>query len=196
MGSLVRVPECSITLLPHGVLSFLPGLLERKQAASPSPTLSASYHWPEISYWGTCIQLYKPTTSVWQLTAHHGLLRYHPSSCSFCFVCICGLIKVALPFPMNSFSCLYPLRSSGSGQPVSFSSTHWCLGVEEVSCCSDEMCLQLHLFFSWVLQQIPGLQRWSFDKKSKIILSTIFDIFEFVIVPGFILWRREEQKGG
>lgn len=88
------------------------------------------------------------------------------------WVYICGLIKVTLPFPMNSFSCLYPLKSSGSGQPVSFSSTQCCLGVEEVSCCSDEMCLQLHLFFSWVLQQIPGLQRWSFDKKSKIILST------------------------
>lgn len=83
VGSSVQMPECSITLLPHGILSFLPGLLEGKQATSPSTPHSASYHWPEISYWGTCIQLYKPITNVWPLTAHRGLLRYHPSSCSF-----------------------------------------------------------------------------------------------------------------
>lgn len=87
-----------------------------------------------------------------------------------------GFVSVAqqsdFAFPNELFSCLYALRNSGSGQPVSFSSTQCCLGVEEVSYCSDEMCLQLHLFFSWVLQQMPGLQRLVFDKKSKIILST------------------------
>lgn len=157
------MPACSIALLPHGILSFLPGLLEGKEATSQSRAHSASSLWPEISYWGTCIQLYKPPS--WLVEVPSFLMQL-----PFGFVSVAQQSDFA--FPNELFSCLYALRNSGSGQPVSFSSTQCCLGVEEVSYCSDEMCLQLHLFFSWVLQQMPGLQRLVFDKKSKIILST------------------------
>lgn len=84
------------------------------------------------------------------------------------WVCISGL-KVIFAFS-NELSV--PFIAFRLWETVSLSSTQHCLGVEEVSYCSDEMCLELCLFFSWVLQQIPGLQRWwGFHRISEIILT-------------------------
>lgn len=145
LNALLRMPERSTAQLPYRALSVLPGLLKGQQSSSLPLAHSTSALSPKINYQGTCTQFYEPTTHAWPLTAD--LL----SSRSFCWVCISG------HFSVNSFSCLELLwQGCGGHSPLL---AHSAVGVEEVPCCSDEMCLELWLL-SQILQQIPGLQRW------------------------------------